>query len=247
MYKKISWIVKEWKKLWRTIWFPTANIEINEHIVPWTYKVNVYYKEKIYSWVWAILENSNIFETHIFDFSENIYKENIEVYILGKIRENKKFLSLEDLKEQIKEDIIFAKSNKSIVLTFWTFDLFHKGHLYFLNEAKKYSNELITVIARDKNVEKIKWFLPNFNEEKRQKDIENANISNKVLLWKMENHLSFLDDFKPNLICLWYDQIWFSSNLENYIQEKKLNTKVIRINSFKPEEFKSSILRKKII
>ena len=47
----------------------------------------------------------NLLEVHILNFDKDIYGENIKVTFLKKIREEKKFNSLEDLKSQIKEDI----------------------------------------------------------------------------------------------------------------------------------------------
>lgn len=42
------------------------------------------------------------------------------------------------------------------VMTFGTFDVFHPGHLYYLREAKKLGNYLVTVVARDETVLNIK-------------------------------------------------------------------------------------------
>jgi len=43
-----------------------------------------------------------------------------------------------------------------LVMTFGTFDRFHPGHEYYLREAKKLGDSLLTVIARDVTVIKIK-------------------------------------------------------------------------------------------
>ena len=55
-------------------------------------------------------------------------------------------------------------------MVFGTFDLIHKGHLYFLRQAKKQggkSAQLVVSIARDINVKKIKRAKPVFNEKQR--------------------------------------------------------------------------------
>jgi len=44
-------------------------------------------------------------ETHILDFDEDIYGEEITVEFLKMIRPEKKFASIHDLKEQISKDI----------------------------------------------------------------------------------------------------------------------------------------------
>lgn len=44
----------------------------------------------------------------------------------------------------------------TVVLTFGTFDIFHPGHEYYLREAKKHGDKLVTVIARDQTVKNVK-------------------------------------------------------------------------------------------
>ena len=48
-------------------------------------------------------------ETTILDFDSDVYGERIEVYLLGYVREEKKFGSIDELKEQIEKDKIKAK------------------------------------------------------------------------------------------------------------------------------------------
>ena len=50
-----------------------------------------------------------VLEVHIFDFNENIYGRRIEVEFCNKIREEKKFSGLEELKSQISKDIELSK------------------------------------------------------------------------------------------------------------------------------------------
>jgi len=42
------------------------------------------------------------------------------------------------------------------VMTFGTFDIVHPGHIHFLQQAKTYGDRLITIVARDMNVQKFK-------------------------------------------------------------------------------------------
>lgn len=256
MFKKIIWKVVNWKALWRTLWFATANVEIplNSHffkggmggLTPWTYKINIIIDWKKYAWVWAYLEKSSVFEAHIFDFSKDIYGQIVEVYILSKIRDNKKFSSLDELKSQIEKDKEFAIKSKDIALTFWTFDVFHEWHKYFLQEAKNFSDLLITIIATDKNVQKIKWFKTHFDENTRKNEVLNSKIPDEVYVWSETDPMNWLLKFKPKVICLWYDQRWFSDKLEDFIKEHNLDTQIIRIESHKPEIYKSSILKKEL-
>ena len=52
---------------------------------------------------------SPVLEIHIFDFNKNIYGQRIEVEFYKKIREEKKFNDLNELKDQISKDIELAK------------------------------------------------------------------------------------------------------------------------------------------
>ena len=51
----------------------------------------------------------NRVETHIFDFNKNIYGAHIRIIFLKKIRDEVRFDSVEQLKEQIEKDILTAK------------------------------------------------------------------------------------------------------------------------------------------
>ena len=46
-----------------------------------------------------------VVEAHILNFDKNIYNTDIEIKFIKKIRDEKKFNSLEELKEQINKDI----------------------------------------------------------------------------------------------------------------------------------------------
>lgn len=244
MIKTIKWIVVEGKKLWITLWFPTANIKISKWEVDnWTYKVNIVIDEKIYHWAWHANNDISIFEVHIFDLDENLYWKEIEIILIEKIRENKKFENLEELKKQIKDDIIKIKNTNNYGLTFWSFDLVHKWHFYFLNESKKYSDKLVTIVATDKNIEKFKWNKPMFNLKERIRHIKEIWISDIVSAWDEESPLKWIELYMPNVICLWYDQVWFSNELQKYIKDNNLDIEIIRIKPFKEDIYKSSKIK----
>lgn len=49
-------------------------------------------------------------ESHIFDFHEKLYGETIEVRFLEFVRDEKKFSTVDELKKQIQNDILFARA-----------------------------------------------------------------------------------------------------------------------------------------
>jgi len=131
------------------------------------------------------------------------------------------------------------------VLTFWTFDTFHKWHIYYLSEAKKLWDILITIVATDKNVEKIKWKKPLKDQNLRKKEVEDFWIVDFIEIWSEVDSLFCVKKYKPNKICLWYDQVWFVPVLEKYLEENHLDVEIVRLPAFEPEKYKSSLINKK--
>jgi FAD synthase len=97
-----------------------------------------------------------MFEVHIFDFSTDIYDQEIDIYLLSEIRKNKQFQNTQELKIQLEKDKEYIQGLQHNILTFGSFDVVHKGHEYYLSEARKYGDHLITIIATDHNIERIK-------------------------------------------------------------------------------------------
>ena len=60
-------------------------------------------------------------EVHLFDFSEDIYDENLEIHVFEKLREIEKFPSLEILFAQVRRDIVKTKKYfmRKKVKTLW--------------------------------------------------------------------------------------------------------------------------------
>ena len=94
------------KSLGRKLGFPTANIDPHHESIPpaGVYSVDAAMGKKIYRGVLNISLHK-IIEVHILDFNKNIYGKDIEVIFKQKIRNEKKFKSLEALQRQISLDI----------------------------------------------------------------------------------------------------------------------------------------------
>jgi riboflavin kinase/FMN adenylyltransferase len=97
----------------RRLGFPTANISIAEgEVIPTlgVYRSAVVIDGKIFSGVTNIgkcptFNDGTIhLETHIIDFAENIYDKEIRVYLLGFLREERPFGSIDELIDQINKD-----------------------------------------------------------------------------------------------------------------------------------------------
>ncbi len=129
------------------------------------------------------------------------------------------------------------------VMVFGTFDIFHPGHLSFLRQAKKFGEQLIVVVARDKNVLKIKGRQPVNSESSRLNQLKVVNIIDKVFLGNLENPYKIIDEIKPEVICLGYDQEVYTEELAKRFSK----IKIYRLKAFKEDKYKSSKLTSKMM
>ncbi len=104
-------VVQEGAKIGRTLDFPTANIEYPQNILQLPYGV-YFIKYNEYSGLlnWGMRPTVNniikpVAEAHIIGFDGDLYGEKVRFEIIKKIRDEKKFQNLEELKNQIKKDI----------------------------------------------------------------------------------------------------------------------------------------------
>lgn len=97
--------------------FPTANILLKDELFPKTgvYAVWIEVKGRVWAGVANIGYNptfGNEFlsvEVHIFDFSQDIYGEQATVHFVQRLRSEKKFSGIEELKSQIEKDCLLAR------------------------------------------------------------------------------------------------------------------------------------------
>ncbi len=117
-YYKVRGKVFKGKQLGRTIEVPTANILIKNQknpILKGVYASITEFKGKKYYGISNVGTNPTFndgslrCETFLFDFSEDIYGEEITVSFVYFIRPEKKFSGIDELKEQINKDIISTK------------------------------------------------------------------------------------------------------------------------------------------
>lgn len=114
------------KQIGRTIGFPTANLKYDEQfILP---KNGVYYtvveiEKKLYRGITNVGSNPTIssnnpttIETNILDFDKDLYNQDILVHFITRIRDEKKFSSIEELKNELISNRNFALSQNLEIL-----------------------------------------------------------------------------------------------------------------------------------
>src|SRR3989338_2032331 len=129
------------------------------------------------------------------------------------------------------------------VIAFGSFDILHEGHKHYLKEAKSYGNYLIVVVARDENIIKFKGRKPRNDENHRLDEIKKLDFVDEAVLGHKDNILRVLDDFKPDVICLGYDQKNVDDKkIRQELEKRKLKAEIVRAKPYKEYIYKSSEL-----
>jgi len=110
----ISGKVVHGEKMGRKIGFPTANIHMRHNRPPLKGVFAVKFQNHFGVANLGIRpsikgEKKLQLEVHLLNFSSDLYGQHVSVIFLKKLRDEKKFKSLDELKEQIKLDVIKAK------------------------------------------------------------------------------------------------------------------------------------------
>ena len=132
------------------------------------------------------------------------------------------------------------------VLVFGVFDGLHKGHKFFLKKAKKLGHYLIAVVTPDDFVKKLKNKTPKFSLQKRIAHLKKFDPVDEILVG--DNEIGRWSAFKnsiPDIIAIGHDQSLLESALKKYFKNRKQKPKLIKVDSFKPHVYKSTLLNKK--
>lgn len=140
------------------------------------------------------------------------------------------------------------------VMVFGTFDIIHPGHLNFFAQAKKRGEYLIVVGGRDETIKEVKGRYPKNREKQRLSALKELEIVDKAVMGNLtpkdrpsghEDKYLVIKEYKPDIICLGYDQKFFIPGLKKWIKNNKLNIKVYKIRAYKPQIYKTSLIMKR--
>jgi FAD synthetase len=121
------------------------------------------------------------------------------------------------------------------VMATGTFDLLHMGHIYFLKEAKKLGDKLIVIVARDSTVRKMKHE-PVTPQEMRLQLIKELKIVDDAYLGKKNDIYEIVEDVKPDIIVLGYDQLHNEKKILIDLKNRNIKVKIVRLSKFKDIE-----------
>lgn len=110
----IEGVVVEGQQIGRKIGFPTANLKTNaEKLIPknGVYAVEINHNAQIYKGLLnigtrpTVEGNNRTIEVHLLNFDGDLYGEHLTLHIEKRLRDEYKFASLDELKNQIEKDI----------------------------------------------------------------------------------------------------------------------------------------------
>jgi FAD synthetase len=117
------------------------------------------------------------------------------------------------------------------VMATGTFDLLHMGHIYYLREAKKLGDTLVVVVATDSTVRKLKHD-PITPQESRVNLIRELKMVDEVFLGYDDDMYTIVQEIKPDIIALGFDQIHNDVTIKNELKKRKLNVTLVRLPKY---------------
>ncbi len=132
------------------------------------------------------------------------------------------------------------------VMASGVFDLLHPGHLYYLKEARKLGDELVVVVATDNTVRKRKHE-PITPQDMRLEMVEALKPVDFALLGHEDDMFRTVEEVKPDIIALGYDQDFDEELLKKELEERGMDIDVVRIGPLSADLNATRKLIQKII
>jgi rfaE bifunctional protein nucleotidyltransferase chain/domain len=129
-----------------------------------------------------------------------------------------------------------------VVFTGGVFDIIHPGHIYTLTAAKNLGDVLVVTVATDKTVNKMKGHAPLNGEDKRVELAAALRVVDLVLLGSETDMFEVVEQVKPDVIALGYDQKHDMDELALEARRRGLHIKVVRFDTPMPEIKSSKII-----
>lgn len=133
------------------------------------------------------------------------------------------------------------------VLAFGTFDPLHEGHVHFFGQAKRHGDYLLVVVARDSAIREIKRREPHRDEETRLAAVQRLDEVDEARLgedWPASDEFGLLGELDFDVIVLGYDQRPSEQKVTQELAARgKSKVKVVRLDPWQDDEFKSSKFR----
>ena len=133
------------------------------------------------------------------------------------------------------------------IMVFGTFDMIHPGHEDLFRQARSLAKDpyLIVSLARDASVARIKGNSPRHTELERLAAIEAHSLVDEAVIGDAVGYIEHIRMANPAIIALGYDQSGdYVDNLARDLSAAGMKTRIVRLEPFKPELYKTSKLLK---
>ena len=156
----------------------------------------------------------------------------------------------ERIENMIENDLIqgdrkslteLGRTSLKVVLAGGVFDIIHPGHIHTLNSAKRLGDVLVVVVATENTAQKMKKRKPLHNQEQRRDLVKSLSIVDLCVIGHEGDIFKTVEQIKPEIIALGYDQIHQEKFITDGCRKLNLNVKVARLQSPIPEISSSEI------
>ena len=134
-----------------------------------------------------------------------------------------------------------GRDSLRVVLAVGVFDIIHPGHIHTLNAARALGDALVVVVATDNTTAKMKKKMPLHSQEQRKEMVTSLSMGDLCLIGQEDDIFKTVDNVRPEIIALGYDQIHQEGSITKGCKRINLNAKVVRLQSPVPEISSSKI------
>jgi len=129
-----------------------------------------------------------------------------------------------------------------VVLVGGVFDLIHPGHIYTLKAAKSHGDLLVVVVARTSTAMTINKERKIYHDENMRRElVSSLSFVDLAIIGKEGTLYDTVEYVRPDIIALGYDQAHSEKDVAYNCQTRKLNVRVIRLNTPMPRTKSSNI------
>lgn len=117
------------------------------------------------------------------------------------------------------------------VMAVGVFDILHLGHLHYLQEARKFGDELVVVVASDEMVRKRKH-QPIIAQDMRLELVKGLKPVDDAVLGDPSDQLKSVERLQPDVIALGYDDYHNVEQLKANLAARGLHPDIVRVDKF---------------
>lgn len=249
---QITGVVQEGGKRGRALGYPTANVALGDAALDGVYAGRVRVRGTWYDAAIFADPARGVLESHLFDFEDTLYGQEITVVPVEKLRDAVRTDDEAALRRLIEGDIARTKevlASLARIMVFGTFDMVHKGHESMFAQARALAAHpyLIVSVARDRSAARMKGAAPRHTEEERLARVAAHPLVHEAVLGDAEGYMPHIVAAQPDIIALGYDQEGeYVEHVERDLRVAGLATRIVRLHAFEPETYKTSKLRARV-